>query len=354
MKNKSIIIMTILSLVLIVGCCYRQHDMMKYNYDMPLSGYIDMNTNSNVQDGDYMYYCVYESIYKVNVHTKEKSLVYKSDKLYWYYNLDVKDGWIYGAAKTVDGTCEDNPYIFRVRTNGKDAELFTKGINPIIYKGSIYYQKLDFSNEDEPYYIKSLGIYKMSLDGKNDVCINDSECISKFIIYKSNIYYIDVEYKNYQDDYEEYYSLKSMDMNGDSQKTIFEKEENSIDGLVAYSDDIYFNQNDCIYKTQIGSSEKKQVLQYASIIQIYDGYIYYIDMIEDDGVFIMNLKDKTKTCLVEVSYGMEELQISNGYLIYSGGYESEDENDRRPYNRAKYFCKFDGKDRILLKGYFIP
>lgn len=352
MKKKSIIIMTILSLVLVVGCCYHQQYTMNCNYDMPVSECPAMVTNSNVKDGDYMYYCIYESIYKVNVHTKKSSLVYKSDKLYWYYNLDVKDGWIYGTAKTVEGTDIESPYIFRVRTNGKDAELFTKGINPIIYKGSIYYQKLDFPEEDEEYYCKSLGIHKMSLSGKNDVCINDSEYISQFTIYNSNIYYIDVDYTGNRDYYEEYYSLKSMDMNGDSQKTIFEGEKDSIiNGLVAYSDDIYFNQDDCIYKIKIGSSEKKLVLQYSSIMQISDGYMYYIDMLEDEGVFIMNLNDKTRTCLMEVAYGVEELQISNGYIIYSDGYESADENERAPYNMAKYFCKLDGKDRVLLKGY---
>lgn len=310
--------MTILSLVLVVGCCYYQQYTMNCNYDMPVSECPAMVTNSNVKDGDYMYYCVYESIYKVNVHTKKSSLVYKSDKLYWYYNLDVKDGWIYGTAKTVEGTDIESPYIFRVRTNGKDAELLTKGINPIIYKGSIYYQKLDFPEEDEEYYCKSLGIHKMSLSGKNDVCINDSEYISQFTIYNSNIYYIDVDYTGNRDYYEEYYCLKSMDMNGDSQKTIFEGEKDSIiNGLVAYS----------------------------------DGYMYYIDMLEDEGVFIMNLNDKTRTCLMEVAYGVEELQISNGYIIYSDGYESADENERAPYNMAKYFCKLDGKDRVLLKGY---
>ena len=96
MKNKSIIIMMILSLVLVVGYCYHQQYMMNCNYDMPVSECPAMVTNSN----------------------------------------------------------------------GKDAELFTKGINPIIYKGSIYYQKLDFPEEDEEYYCKSLGIHKMSLSGK--------------------------------------------------------------------------------------------------------------------------------------------------------------------------------------------
>ena len=200
MKNKSIIIMTILSLVLVVGCCYHQQYTMNCNYDMPVSECPAMVTNSN----------------------------------------------------------------------GKDAELLTKGINPIIYKGSIYYQKLDFPEDGEEYYCKSLGIHKMSLSGKNDVCINDSEYISQFTIYNSNIYYIDVDYTGNRDYYEEYYSLKSMDMNGDSQKTIFEGEKDSIiNGLVAYSD----------------------------------------------------------------------------------GYESADENERAPYNMAKYFCKLDGKDRVLLKGY---
>ena len=47
----------------------------------------------------------------------------------------------------------------------------------------------------------------------------------------------------------------------------------------------------------------------------------------------------------------EKDSIINGLVAYSDGYESADENERAPYNMAKYFCKLDGKDRVLLKGY---
>ena len=105
MKNKSIIIMTILSLVLVVGCCYHQQYMMNCNYDMPVSECPAMVTNTkqdevddkkdtqSVTTKDCMYYCIRNSIYKVDVNTKEKYLVYKNDKLYWYYDIQVEDDW---------------------------------------------------------------------------------------------------------------------------------------------------------------------------------------------------------------------------------------------------------------------
>lgn len=84
MKKKSIIIMTILSLVLVVGCCYHQQYMMNCNYDMPVSECPAMVTNTkqdevddkkdtqSVTTKDCMYYCIRNSIYKVDVNTKEK------------------------------------------------------------------------------------------------------------------------------------------------------------------------------------------------------------------------------------------------------------------------------------------
>ena len=61
MKNKSIIIMTILSLVLVVGCCYHQQYMMNCNYDMPVNECPAMVTNTaqdevaNYKDKDECY-----------------------------------------------------------------------------------------------------------------------------------------------------------------------------------------------------------------------------------------------------------------------------------------------------------
>lgn len=349
MKNKSIIIMTILSLVLIVGCCYRQLETMASNI---VQGKVDDKKDTKtVKTKDYMYYCIYDSIYKVNIHTKDKSLVYKNDKLYWYYDLQVEDGWIYGTAKTQEGTDGDHPYIFRVRTNGKDAKLFTKGSEPIIYKGKIYYIKNDFSEFINEGPMDVIGIYRMSLDGKNDECIKKSNCVNDFTIYKSRIYYGETFF-NDDDNYgclESSYSyLKSMDLNGKTEKTISKNGE--IAKFVIDSDNIYFEQYDSIYKININTSKTTKIIKYGELLGIVDGYLYYNGNEKDEfALFKMNLKDNSKT-LVKKGGIYKILDVNGDKLLFLDSYKKKDQC----YSEAIYLSGMDFRNEVCLGGYFTP
>ena len=362
MKNKSIIIMTILSLVLVVGCCYHQQYMMNCNYDMPVSECPAMVTNTaqdevddkkdtqSVTTKDCMYYCIRNSIYKVDVNTKEKYLVYKNDKLYWYYDIQVEDGWIYAAAKTMEGTNGDDPYIFRVRTNGQDAELLTKGSKPTVYDGKIYYIKERFSEPDGDGTTDTVGIYSMSLDGKNDECVKKTSDVDEFTIYESRIYYSETVWHTDEDTYG---SLKSMDLNGGTQKTIVKDESYSFGSetnmFVIDSDYIYFKQDYSIYKVNINSSEISKIIDDAELLGIADGYLYYNGDYKDEfALFKMNLKDNSKTFVREdIIY--EILGTKGDNMLFVANYKDRDEC----YSDGIYISGMDIKNEICLGGYLV-
>ena len=82
------------------------------------------------------------------------------------------------------------PYIFKVKTNGKSAKTLKQGMSPVIYNGNICYIKYDFDMKDDNKNVKIVGLYRMSLLGKNNKCILKSDDIVDLAIYKSKIYYI--------------------------------------------------------------------------------------------------------------------------------------------------------------------
>lgn len=103
---------------------------------------------SSVSSGDYMYYAIYEKIYKVNTSTKKTTLV-KSIGRKWVYNLTVSNGWIYLTVNDGGTGAEFRPSIYKVRTNGKDYQKLATGYDPVVYNGKIYYIKIDFKNCSE-------------------------------------------------------------------------------------------------------------------------------------------------------------------------------------------------------------
>ena len=87
----------------------------------------------------------------------------------------------------------------------------------------------------------------MSLDGKNDECVKKTSDVDEFTIYESRIYYSETVLHTDEDTYG---SLKSMDLDGGTQKTIAKDESYSFGSetnmFVIDSDYIYFKQDDSI------------------------------------------------------------------------------------------------------------
>lgn len=291
--------------------------------------------SSSVKSGDYMYYSVYGDIYKVNVNTRKTSLV-KNNQGGKIYNLSIKDGWIYYTLDREGYGGSYDPYIYKVRTNGKDRKALKRGYNPIVYNNNIYYIKL---KSDSYGYFSVVGIYRMSLSGNSDTCIKKSSEISKFLVYKSNIYYIASDYLYGSGD------LKRTNLSGNSTKTMTSGIDSDND-LKAYSDYIYFNSNNTIYKIKTTSTTKYKVKSNANLQDLSNGYVYYIS---SNKAYKMKLSTKSTTRITNKT-SVDDIQVSSSYMILTY-YTIPTSIDNRN-NTHKYFCTTSGKNGKILKSYY--
>lgn len=291
---------------------------------------------SSVKYGDYIYYSLSCAIYKMNVNTKKVTTI-KIGNVSSYYDLVVKDGWIY-CVYNDDPVGVWNQYVYRIRTNGKDGKTLDSGCNPIIYNNKIYYTKLNnIGDSDSDNHIK--GIYSMSLSGKNKTAIKKSDSINQFTVYKSKIYYVDQGRKKYY--------LKKIGLSGTSVKTMTTSTE-QISDLCAYSDNIYFRLGEYqsnVYKINVNSTSKSKILSNCNIKTISNGYLYYTVFHEDNYktyLYKMNLKTKSKTLIMK-KYGLKDIQVSNNYIICTYFINGDNFNSAK-VNTCRYICNTNGKN----------
>ena len=298
---------------------------------------------SIIKSGNYMYYAVYNKIYKVNVKTKKSTLVYTSKSGFWISDLTVKDGWIYCVLDKFMGTGGSYPYIFKVKTNGKSAKTLKKGIRPVVYNGNIYYIKCDFDENDDYYGERNLGIYRMSLSGKNDKCIKKSDAIEDFAVYKSKIYYTK------SDGYGS--NLYNVSISGGKSKDmVYDIGYNSA-GIKIYSDYIYFNYGDGIYKIKTTSTKKTKVVSNADIRDVSGGYVYYIvDGYDSQSLYKIKISNKAKTFIKKQELSIGKVTVDGGYMIMTL-YNYPNEYSQN--NAAEYLCNTNGKNGKILKRYFV-
>ncbi|MEE0619168.1 MAG: DUF5050 domain-containing protein [Intestinibacter bartlettii] len=190
----------------------------------------------------------------------------------------------------------------------------------------------------------------MSLDGKNDECVKKTSDVDEFTIYESRIYYSETVLHTDEDTYG---SLKSMDLDGGTQKTIAKDESYSFGSetnmFVIDSDYIYFKQDDSIYKVNINSSEISKIIDDAELLGIADGYLYYNgDYKGEFALFKMNLKDNSKTFVREdIIY--EILGTKDDNMLFVANYKDRDEC----YSDGIYISGMDIKNEICLGGYLV-
>lgn len=174
--------------------------------------------------------------------------------------------------------------------------------------------------------------------------------VDEFTIYESRIYYSETVWHTDEDTYG---SLKSMDLNGGTQKTIAKDESYSFGSeknmFVIDSDYIYFKQDYSIYKVNINSSEISKIIDDAELLGIADGYLYYNgDYKGEFALFKMNLKDNSKTFVREdIIY--EILGTKDDNMLFVANYKDRDEC----YSDGIYISGMDTKNEICLGGYLV-
>ena len=294
---------------------------------------------TNARFGDYFYFSSEDALYKVNVKTKKKTRLYKV-KYDWEFIRDVsvyKD-YIYFTYEK-----EFTPYIYRIKTNGKNLKCLGMGVNPKPYHNKIYY--LGVVKKDD-YESKTNGIYKMNLNGSNKTCIRKSKYISDFSIYNSNIYYIYVYDGSCITSY-----LGKINLNGNNNKKLVDYngydyyEILNIGGF--YKGYIYLYTDQAFYKLKLSNNKLTKFAKFNNcdkyIMGVEKGYLYYFQWGSGKNyIYKLKLSNNKKTIVVsgENDYGY---LVSSDYMVYGYNYKS-----------GHYLIGTNGKNKIYLGKSFIP
>ena len=299
---------------------------------------------STTTSGDYIYYTMYQEnnvtgyIYKVNINTKKNILV---KKIKWasISSLTVKNGWIYCSYSDAGG----RNYIYRVRTNGKDGKILKNGYSPVVYNNSIYYIKQlfdDLSDNYDP--VAPVGIYKMSLSGKNDTCVKTTSTVSDFTVYNSNLYYITNNEKTKKS------YLNRVSLSGKSSKTLASGSYFTIEHLNTYSGYVYFNLGRNIYRVKSSSNTKSKFLSNADILDFSNGNVYYtVRKNYNDYLYKMNLSSKSNKFIMK-NFSIAYVSVLKNYMLIDYSTDSRDY-----YNSFVYLYTTDGKVVKKLNSYCI-
>lgn len=207
---------------------------------------------ATASNGKYVYYAIFNSIYRMDTNTGKNSVVAKH-KLGIGVNAVYYKGYVY----CYGGMQEGSGYIMRVKAKGGKVKKLARGDYPIVYNNKIYYLN------------KGREIFRMGLNGKNKKKLIGrlSDGIAPFEILNNRIFYED---KN---------CLYSASLNGKNVRQI--SFENIYGMLRSDGKDIYYCTEDSVHRV-IGKTEKDKELwnvpcNDSDILDIHDGVIYFTD-----------------------------------------------------------------------------
>ena len=326
-------ILCITMIMLSVGC--------SSNYDS-LEQYQDEESYTNQITNDTLYSTVLNKIYKIDVNTKEKEQIIDVGSCYFYNGCSVKDNWIYCTYDKFGGSGDTWPYIYKVKTNGEDPQILTKGAYPTIYGDYIYYLKSSFE-ESSSDYSTFTGIYRMSLSGDDDTCIKEIPASPSeyFVICNSKIYYT-------ENTGSESTNINCVDLDGSNSETIVSISENSLRNLK--SDGYYvYASGDNIYQIDPNTNETYEIISNADLEDVSNDYIYYTTYNNGSNLYKMNLNNPDENTLIYTEDTIGGVEVfGDEYLImscYTRQYNTKN-------NAYVYMCTTDGDEGTVLEEFF--
>lgn len=245
--------------------------------------------------GNTLYYSVYNKLYKMNIKTGKKKLLYKYD-CFSLESIQYYNDKLYVVIDKFEGTGGSYPYITSIKTNGTGYKLLAVGSNLSIAGGKLYYIKQtelsDFDTFDP------VGIYSMKLDGKSKKCIMKNDILEFAACNGKKIYYSTI-LGTYQ-----------TDLKAKKKKKLANKGEEVIG---VYNNEVYYtvtneSSNKCeLYQRNITSARVRKLDRASEIISaridVETGKLIYIKPKDKSQVTILtslNLKTFKKSTILQL------------------------------------------------------
>lgn len=333
-KNK------LLKICLTILCCIISLTIIPLTntYAQPKSSQYTQQQPLSVQSGNYLYFNVNKTIYKVNVNTKKVSKLITINSLNSVYELTTSGDYIYFLGQTKQGN-KYRFYIYRVKKDGTNLKRLVQGCNINISGDYIYFLKSSGyfgDGKDETI----LGIYRMSKNGTNQKLIKKSSKIEYIKVHSPYIYYQNSPESN----------ISIMKTNGQYCGSVKNSSSDMIIGatknyLYTHTYDTtgkYSNSSNNLYIRKYNLSSKK----WSSVVSscygwnMDNGWIYYSRVYPNSDTVKMYKKNLSTNKVVHLASSayFTELTISSKYILYSDICRNDN------YNHV-YLVKSDGSQR---------
>lgn len=118
-------------------------------------------SRNNPVNGDYSYYAVYGTIYRVNNQTGKNTKIKALKDAFELFDLTYYKGYLYFTEDLYYGTEMEKNQICRMKADGSGYEVLGWGQSPTIYKDRIYYIKNKVVTDVYGSSTEAVGIAKM-------------------------------------------------------------------------------------------------------------------------------------------------------------------------------------------------
>lgn len=251
-------------------------------------------------DGEYIYYSTLSVVYKVSLKTKKSEEVVSLKESNGIFDMSIHGDDIFCTYDAFYGSDGDaDYYIYKLSKDGNVVTKMTRGQSPSVINDYIYYIKTKkITDEYGGVYSKSLGIYRMKLDGSEDTCILKGD-FQRCVAYGDKIYFstakefcqMDIDgsnqialtdetftWKGIRNDYVYWYDYKTSSIYRKNVTTL-KKYTIVKDTEFAFTIDkesIYYYKNGYLYKANLNGKGSTKLSKIAGLVdvKVYGDYIY--------------------------------------------------------------------------------
>ncbi|HEX3076959.1 MAG TPA: DUF5050 domain-containing protein [Lachnospiraceae bacterium] len=249
-------------------------------------------------DGEYIYYTELSEVYRLSLKTKKSEKVVSLKESNGIYGMSIHGEDIICTYDAFYGTDGNDYYIYKLSKDGNVVTKMTRGHSPSVLNDYIYYIKTKKITQEYGVYSKSLGIYRMKLDGSDDTCIlkgNFYRCVA----YGDKIYFstekefcqMDIDganqvaltdetftWKGIGNDYVYWYDYITSSI---CRKNVTTLKKSTVvkDTEFAFTIDrelIYYYKNGYLYKANLNGKGSTKLLKIAGVVdvKVYGDYLY--------------------------------------------------------------------------------
>ncbi len=302
-------------LLVFISACENQ------NLDSSSLGNI-VNEGLATSIGKNIYFTDVDGIYRTNASNEVKKLYTDIQRVNY---LSVYNDELYFIDLA-------SPTLYKMDLDGSEKQKVLDYCYSYVIEGDyIYYIRSD----KEVMYLRQL--YRSKIDGSDSKKLCDASVINEFTIYNGQIYYI-IDYDDPMEPFGTGRRIYKMDIDGSNNMLLSDNQSKSIniyDGWIYF---VNYDDEKRIYRIRFdGSSKTKLNNVSAWDLNVYDGWVYFTHF-NDMKAYKFSLDNWSNIIKLDKveSY---ELNIVNGWLYYING------ADHNEYGYGyTYKAKLDGTD----------